>query len=98
MIVAELTVCCEASYEAARQRKLLKYLDIEEEARSNGYTTDLLTLEVGSSGFINTASFNDLRTHLLTPRREWNCFLQDISRAAIAGSYRIWTSRNHLPS
>ena len=97
MIIAELTVCCEASYEAAHKRKLQKYMDLEKEARSNGYTTDLLTLEVGSRGFINTVSFNELRTYLLVPSKEWNCFLQNICRAAIAGSYKIWTSRNHLP-
>ena len=67
VIIAELTVCCEASYEAAHQRKLQRYQDLEKEARCNEYTTDLLTLEVGSRSF-NTASLNDLQTHLQITR------------------------------
>ena len=97
VIIVELTVCFEASYEAAHRRKVEKYIDLVDEARGNGYTTKLVTLEVGSRGFINTSSFDDIRRYLVASRQEWRSFLQEVSKLAITGSYRIWTSRNHIP-
>ena len=51
-------------YVAAQQRKVGKYLDLWEEARNNGYCTELFTVEVGSQEFINMESFYDLHSYI----------------------------------
>ena len=52
-MLAELTVCFEANFEDASQRKIGKFQDLLEMCKANGYTTHLFTLKVGSSGFVN---------------------------------------------
>ena len=52
----ELTVCFETSFEAAKAQKEAKYSELAEEVEENGYTVDLLTLEVGSRGFVSFES------------------------------------------
>ena len=59
-ILLELTVCCEPAFQAAKDRKEAKYLELLEEVESNGFNTDLITLEVGSRGFANYSGFTEL--------------------------------------
>lgn len=45
-------ICYEASYKAAQDRKIAKYLELVSEVESNGFNTELITLEVGSRGLV----------------------------------------------
>ena len=62
--LAELTVCFESNFEDAALRKSAKYLDLADQADLNGYHTTLLTLQVGSRGVPDYASFSCLATLL----------------------------------
>jgi len=48
--MVELTVCFETSYEAAITRKEDRYHDLMAETRKAGYTSTLITVEMGSRG------------------------------------------------
>ena len=52
MILIELTVCVDILYTAAKERKHAKYAELVVSGRSAGYHCNLVTLEVGSRGFI----------------------------------------------
>lgn len=49
----ELTVCFDTLSEQARQCKKDRYHDLAEAMRAEGYTTDLITVEVGARGILN---------------------------------------------
>ena len=57
--IAELTVCFESNFSEAAQQKAAKYTDLMEQAEQNGYSTTLLTLQMGSRGTPHYPSFND---------------------------------------
>ena len=65
--VAELTVCFESNFSEAAQRKAAKYTDLMEQAEQNGYSTTLLTLQMGSRGIPHYPSFKASHHH-------WNAF------------------------
>ena len=96
-MLIELTVCTEVSYEAAQHRKTAKYLELASEVEANGFNSKLITLEVGSRGLVCTKGFQRLCETISGGKRRWRQLLQDVSSAAIRGSYGIWTSRNHPP-
>ena len=52
IVIAELTIPFETSFTEAADRKRAKYEDLQKEARQAGYKATLITLEVGSRGFI----------------------------------------------
>ena len=52
------------NFEDAALRKSAKYLDLADQAELNGYHTTLLTLQVGSRGVPDYASFSRLATLL----------------------------------
>ena len=60
MIIVELTVCFESNFQEARTRKEEKHSELVEEVKENGFVVDLITLEVGSTGFVNYDSFHHL--------------------------------------
>ena len=96
-ILIELTVCCESSFQAAKERKESKYLELVEEVENNGYNVDLITLEVGSRGFVHVAGFLELKNSLAIQNKDIRSLLPAVAKAAIEGSYQIWTSRNTPP-
>ena len=94
MCLAELTVCFESNFTEAAQRKTAKYMDLLQQARSSGYKAELLTLQVGSRGVPHYESFQQLAETLSMGSRDLTNLLKSTTRAAIAGSFRIWCSRN----
>ena len=96
-MLIELTVCNEVSYEAAQHRKTEKYLELASEVETNGFNSELITLEFGSRGLVCTKGFQRICETISGGKRRWRQLLQDVSSAAIRGSYSIWTSRNHPP-
>ena len=93
--LVELTVCYETNYVQAQTRKSDKYQDLVDAGEANGFTMEVITLEVGSRGFLNLQGFKALfQTLTRCPRKNtWN-FLKTICRITILQSQRIWTTRN----
>ena len=52
---------------------------------------DLITMEVGSRGFVNQESFYHLNAILGATKKE---LMLSVSEAAIRGSFEIWIGRN----
>ncbi len=94
LCLCELTVCFETSFQEAAERKETKYHDLMMAAEATGYSTTLMTLQVGSRGVPDLSRFNDLSHKLTIPRQHLSNLLLEVSKAAIAGSYRIWCARN----
>ena len=70
MVLVELTACFETNFVDAAKRKKDKYHDLMEACTASGYSTTLITLEVGSRGFLNTSGFNKLLSHFSLSRLE----------------------------
>ena len=64
LVIIELTVCFETSFEAAAEKKETKYHDLVTSAERAGYNTTLITLEMGSRGAPHLPGFTQL-THEL---------------------------------
>ena len=96
-IILELTVCWEGAYTVAQERKTAKYLELANEVERNGYNVELITLEVGSRGLVCLDGFKQLQDTIPVRKRVWRQLLQHVTSAAIVGSHKIWTSRNHTP-
>ena len=68
----ELTVSFEAAMEEAWQRKQAKYQDLVNEATEAGYSTELITLEVGSRGMIDESELVTLQAALDTTTKKYH--------------------------
>ena len=87
------TVCFEANFVEAAERKSANYMDLAEQGHTNGYKTSLLTLLVGSRGVPDLRVFEKLAKILNLSSKELSQLLTDVSRV---GSFSIWCSRNRL--
>ena len=56
----------------------------------------MISIEVGSRGFINNQVFNDLRNLTLASDKEIKGLKSDCIKSAISGSYNIFRQRNHI--
>ena len=65
-----------------------------ERERQKGFVVDLITIEVGSRGFVNQESFYRLNATLGATKRELMKLMLSVSEAAIRGSFEIWIGRN----
>ena len=75
-----------------KDRKEAKYLELLEDVESNSYNADLITLDVGSRGFVHSSGFMELKVSLAICRKDILSLLPLVAAAAIKGSYEIWTS------
>ena len=85
----ELTVCFETSYEEAHSQKTTRYV---EQITSSNFDGELVTLEVGSHGFLSLPTFTTLQLEL--SKKQWREFLNNVVQAAIKGSHRVWVMWN----
>ena len=85
----ELTIPFETNFEKAQERKLAKYLELAEDIERKGFDVDLITVEVGSRGFVSMGGFLELKDLFLIPRKEMEKLLGNVSKAAITGSHHI---------
>ena len=53
LYIVELTICFETSFDEAADRKRRHYADLVEDARRQGYHTQILPIQVGSRGIID---------------------------------------------
>ena len=94
LILAELTVSFETSFEAAAERKETNYQDLVSRAEQAGYSTTLITLEMGSRGVPHLPGFTRLAQELTISRNKLSNLLLQASQAAITGSFQVWCARN----
>ena len=95
--LVELTIPFEAGMDAAAERKRAKYEDLLAMCTTNQRTASLTTIEVGSRGFINTASFDNLYSHLTPSRKKERQELEkEIVRKCIMHSHEVWCKRNWM--
>ena len=94
ILLIELTVCFESSFDHAAERKATKYEDVLARARSSGYSGRVITLEVESRGIIGDRGFSCLKDEFKIAARDLSKLLVQISRTTIEESYKIWCWRN----
>ena len=87
-ILVELTVCFECNFEDPKSRK---EADLVNKIEGNDFTVDLITVEVGTHGFVQYENFHHLNELLGTTQKVLTSLLVD---ATIKNSFRIWTQRN----
>ena len=78
----------------AQDLKMAKYTELVEEARENQYTSNLITLEVGSRGPFHLPRYKALQSYIKMPSKEWNALLVQMTRTFIIELHRIWVMRN----
>ena len=92
----ELTVCHESNFVDAYQRKLIRYLDLEEDIRQSHFRVKTYPIQVGCRGFIDPKSFEGIKANTMNVgAKVWRRFLQEIALITIKASHAIWTSRNY---
>ena len=96
MHLVELTVPFETSISAARSRKEAKYHSLVEACRSGGRAVSLITLEVGSRGFVHMPGFSQMYKLVKAKRSATMELETTVIKRAIEGSYNIWCKRNWL--
>ena len=69
---------------------------VKDKARSKGFRTTVLTLEVGSRGVPNVRGFRSLKELLNMSSKDCSSLLKQCITRAIEGSFTIWTERNCL--
>ena len=85
----ELTVCFETRYEDTHTLKSKRYADLMGQIADSSVDGTLVTLEVGSRGFLSLPSFNMIMQQLLEcSRKQWEAFLVNVVQTAIQGSTR----------
>ena len=91
----ELTIPFESGMEAAALRKKEKYADLLARCTASNRVSKLITLEIGSRGFLNASSFDHLY-HCLKPskQQERRVTEKDIIKKCIVHSHDIWCRRN----
>ena len=97
VVLLELTVCHESNFVDAHQRKVNRYLDLEEEIGRSHFRVKTSPIQVGCRGFVDLESFENIRKIATCNLgvKKWKQFLQEISLVTIKASYNIWTSRNY---
>ena len=94
IIITELTIAFETAFEHAHERKRFKYSNLERRCQRNGFNAKLITVEVGSRGFINTASFDSLYNVVRVNKKERKELEMKVIRSCILRSYDFWCKRN----
>ena len=77
--LVELTICYDTRFEEAHTYKANKYADLVEQIAATHFIPDLITLEVGSRGPLNSTGFDNLRAHISLPQKQWNALLISIT-------------------
>ena len=62
--------------------------------RKTGYCTNFITLEVGSRGLPHTPGFHKLKSELGLSSKSTRILMIKSAKEALAGSFKIWCSRN----
>ena len=79
----------------AAERKNQKYQELRAACSASRHTT-IITLEVGSRGFIEMEGFRQLYKLLNTRASQKSTFETDLIRHVVLASYDIWCKRNWI--
>ena len=90
----ELTSPAEENIQLWKIKKRQKYLDLVEEAKTNGFSACCRTIEVGARGFVSKSSLN-IFSLLGFSGKQKNDVRREMSRVAIRCSHFIWISRDN---
>ena len=94
-LLVELTVCFETGYKEARIRKTDRYTTLMKQIAEMSLDRTLVTLEVGSRGYLSLPSFHEIKQQLLEcSKKQWEVFLINVAQTTIRGSHKIWVTRN----
>lgn len=93
-LIMELTVPMEENLDAARRRKMDKYTDLVDTCRAAGWEAILVTIEVGSRGFVGRSVLFLKRLGVTTKALKET--RKKMSLAALQGSYDIWQHRENF--
>lgn len=94
IVLIELTIPFEMCFDDAASRKEAKYTELVKECISQGWITKLITIEVGSRGFLNQPGFKKLATFLKATKDDLDALKSSCIKTALAGSFKIWSQRN----
>ena len=96
VFLIEPTVPFDTNVEEAKRRKEDKYENLWQECAQKKKNTSLITVEVGSRGFLEPETLRHLY-EICNRRIEAGIkrkFEEDLCKAAIKGSYEVWCKRN----
>ena len=91
----ELTVSFETNFEAAHNRKKVRYTALAQDIVSAGYNCQNIPFEIGSRGHISLANKSTLTVmhSLCKPDERLRTFVLNISKISLLCSYSIFLSR-----
>ena len=90
----ELTSPAEENINLWKIKKREKYIDLVEEAKSNGYSACCRTIEVGARGFVSKSSMSVFSMFGIGFRQK-ETIRRELSKIAIRCSHFIWISREN---
>ena len=92
LVIIELTVPFELNIDQAHKRKLDKYTALVSDIKSNGFECDIITLEIGSRGYISPDNQKRLKSilKLCNNPASFKSFRDDLSKLAILSSFSIF--------
>jgi len=90
----ELTSPAEENINLWKIKKREKYIELVEEAKSNGYSACCRTIEVGARGFVSKSSMS-VFTMFGIGFRHRETIRRELSKIAIRCSHFIWISREN---
>ena len=80
--------------DSAVARKTEHYSELLGACRDAGYKDNLLTLEIGSRGFVHTASFDTLYQSFPATKAKQVALEREVVRMCLLQSFRVWCKRN----
>ena len=92
--IIELTVPFKLCVDSAVARKTERYAELLGTCRDAGYKANLLTLEVGSRGFVNIYSFDKLYQSFPGTKARQTALEKEVVHTCLLQSYRVWCKRN----
>ena len=93
--MVELTICFENRFDEANLLKAGRYAALMQQVTTSNYSGTLLTLEVGSRGFLSLSNFTKLQHELLVCKKStWRGVMMEVVRTVIRGSQKIWATGN----
>ena len=93
--LVELTVPFETTMEEARMRKRERYSELLQECSRTAKRAELITIEVGSRGFLNLESFQAFYKALeAPPAKDCRKLETEVVKTTLLHSHLIWCKRN----
>ena len=92
--IIELTIPYELCFDAAATRKTGRYSELRDSCSAAGYKASIITVEVGSRGFINSTSLDALYAAFSVKHTEQESLEKEVVRKCLLESHRIWCKRN----